>query len=130
LLNNEETICLLILRQININTNIMYYIIKLNGIYDILCSFAILKWMNIPLLNELHLSMFKKEQDEVSKRMLAYWIFTYGIIRLSDDKQLILLSYLLESVFLLNEYNKGSMKKINVYFCALSCLFIMFFIDF
>ena len=70
------------------------------------------------------------EQDEVTERMLAYWIFTYGIIRLSDDKQLILLSYLLESAFLLNEYNKGSMKKNNVYFCALSCLFIMFFIDF
>ena len=108
----------------------MYYIIKINGIYDILCSFAILKWVNIPLLNGLHLSMFKKEQDEVTERMLAYWIFTYGIIRLSDDKQLILLSYLLESAFLLNEYNKGSMKKNNVYFCALSCLFIMFFIDF
>jgi hypothetical protein len=55
--------------------------------------------------------MFKKEQDNLAKRMIAYWIFTYGIIRLCDNKQLILLSYLLEIVFLLNEYNKGSMKK-------------------
>ena len=106
----------------------MYYIIKINGIYDVLCSLTILRWLNIPLLNDLHLSMFKNEENEVTKRMLAYWIFTYGIIRLSGDKALIMLSYIIESVFLLNEYNNNCMKKAKVYFCVLSCLFLMCFL--
>ena len=106
----------------------IYYIIKINGVYDVLCSLTILKWLNIPLLNDLHLSMFKNEENEVTKRMLAYWIFTYGIIRLSGDKALIMLSYIIESVFLFNEYTKNSMKKGKVYFCVLSCLFLMCFI--
>ena len=106
----------------------IYILIKINAIYDILCSFAILKILNIPLLNNLHLSMFKNEQDEVTKRMFAYWIFTNGIIRLSDNKNLVTLSYLLESFFLFNEYNNNSMKKFNVYFCILLCLVIISFI--
>lgn len=106
----------------------IYILIKINAIYDILCSFAILKILNIPLLNNLHLSMFKNEQDEVTKRMLAYWIFTNGIIRLSDNKNLVTLSYLLESFFFFNEYNNNSMKKLNVYFCILLCLVIISFI--
>ena len=68
-------------------------IVALNGIYDILCSFSILLlscccW-KIPIsshLSMLHLNMFEKEEhrsNPVIQRILAYWILTYGIVRLA-----------------------------------------------
>ena len=66
--------------------------------------------------------MFK----EFSNEQITKW--PNGIIRLSDNKNLITLSYLLESFFLLNEYNNNSMKKFNVYFCILLCLVIISFV--
>lgn len=80
-------------------------IIFINGIYDILCALSILRYINIPLLNTLHLSMFMKNQNQcpLFERILAYWIFTYGIIRLSGNSLLISLSYYMESLFIANE---------------------------
>jgi len=34
-------------------------IVKINGLYDILCSVSILKIVNIPILETIHLQMFK-----------------------------------------------------------------------
>jgi hypothetical protein len=106
----------------------MKWLIKLNGLYDILCSLTMLDVLDIPLLTGLHESLFNNQQNEVTKRMFAYWIFTYGVVRLQDDIQLLQISYLIEAFFLLHEYNKGSMIRHRVYFCIYSCGVIMFLI--
>ncbi len=81
------------------NHILILYVIRLNGIYDILCSLAILHILYIPGLRELHLGMLiKREQYSSYEPYFAYWIFTYGIIRLfSTDSQLIAYSYYIEA---------------------------------
>jgi len=75
-----------------------------NGLYDILCAVSILKIINIPILNKLHLSMFINEPTEQEKKWIAYWIFTYGCIRLlANNKYLISISYLIEASVIINE---------------------------
>ena len=106
----------------------MNWLIKINGLYDILCALTMLDFLDIPMLNGLHESLFNSQQNEVTKRMFAYWIFTYGIMRLQDDIQLLRFSYLIEAFFLLHEYNKGSMIRYRVYFCIYSCGLITFLI--
>jgi hypothetical protein len=83
--------------------NLVKYIIKLNGIYDILCAISILKIIEIPILDKLHLSMIYPKSD-INERLFAFWIFTYGIIRLSNNYDLIAYSYLIEALFFGNEY--------------------------
>ena len=87
-----------------------YWIIKANGIYDIVCSLCILDILDIPVLHDLHLSMILPEKREnlIFQRFYAYWIFTYGIIRLSNDRYLITASYLLEAAFYLHEMILGT----------------------
>ena len=69
-------------------SNIISNILFVNGIYDISCSVSILWLSNIPgfkLLSILHPNMYYKDIDSknpVVKRLLAYWIMTYGIVRL------------------------------------------------
>ena len=104
--------------------NIMNTIFIINGMYDILCSLSILhicahksfpllninnkynvRNINIPLFGNIHLSMFKynRHQNIVMERFLAYWIFTYGMMRIFGDYQIISYSYYIESYFLFNE---------------------------
>lgn len=84
--------------------NTINSIVKLNGIYDILCALCILKVIDIPILRELHLSMFISPGGELFQHFLAYWIFTNGIIRLFGNDLTISLSYLLEASFFASEY--------------------------
>ena len=79
------------------------YIIKINGIYDILCALSILKIIHIPILDKLHLSMIY-ENASINERLFAFWIFTYGIIRLSNNYEIIACSYFIEALFFWNEY--------------------------
>jgi hypothetical protein len=74
--------------------------VKINGIYDILCAVSILKMVNIPILQTIHLQMFI--YDPIFERCLAYWIFTYGIIRLKYNF-LVPYSYYIEALFIANE---------------------------
>ena len=62
--------------------NILKQFAIVNGLYDMLCALCLLKIINISILNKLHLSMFINEPTDQEKRWIAYWIFTYGIIRL------------------------------------------------
>jgi len=81
-------------------------IVYMNGIYDILCALSILEYINIPILNDIHVSMFdcvNQCENKLFERVLAYWIFTYGIIRISGDPRLISFSYYIESGFIANE---------------------------
>lgn len=99
---------------------------KINGIYDILCSISILVTsLKVPILSDLHLSMFKKEQYEVTNRFFAYWIFTYGCMRMSNDEKTIFISYIIESMFMFHELKKKNMIRRKVLFCIMGCLILV-----
>jgi hypothetical protein len=94
----------------------------LNGIYDVLCAACILNIVKIPILSELHLSMLKVHTTPSGERYLAYWIFTYGVIRMSTHTELISLSYWLEAVFILNEYMNDAVYGDKALFVILSSI--------
>jgi len=88
-------------------SQIVTIIVKLNGLYDLLCGACLLNFIQIPVLNRLHASMFHStlKTNDFSSRLLAYWIIMYGTIRLCHDTQIYLvsLSYYLESICLWHE---------------------------
>lgn len=98
----------------------IYYIIKLNAIYDILCALCILDILDIPVLNTIHLSMLIHKGSDISERFFAYWIFTYGCMRLSNDRFTIKMSYGIEALCIANEYSSLEKEKaIFVILCSL-----------
>jgi hypothetical protein len=104
----------------------LFTIIKLNGIYDILCAMCILKIIDIPIVGNLHLQMLYRTHPELNplvERFFAYWIFTYGIIRLGDCKTLIPYSYYIEAAFITNEIIHQTMDK-QILTVAASSLFL------
>lgn len=64
--------------------------VALNGLYDIICAFSILLCLTwrVPVflsMSVLHANMFKEEEHKthpVIMRFLAYWLLTYGTVRL------------------------------------------------
>ena len=89
-------------------SQIVITIVKLNGLYDLLCGACLLNFIHIPILNRLHANMFHPtlKTNDFSSRLLAYWIITYGTIRLlCHDTQtyLVSLSYYLEAICLYHE---------------------------
>ena len=88
-------------------SQIVITIVKLNGLYDLLCGACLLNFIHIPILNRLHANMFHPtlKTNDFSSRLLAYWIITYGTIRLCHDSQtyLVSLSYYLEAICLCHE---------------------------
>jgi len=68
-------------------------ILLINGVYDIGCCLGILFFRDIPgfsQLSQLHNTMFsEKENSEnpVIRRLLAYWLMTYGMVRIAAGVQ-------------------------------------------
>jgi len=105
------------------------YFVKLNGIYDIISAFLLL--FRTELSPHILLLYHKKEWDDVSIRFLAYWIFTYGMIRIIEPKgsMLIRLSYCIEALFVANEaFVKHTMKQMNAFFVIITSLFLAVFV--
>ena len=96
----------------------------INGVYDIFCGMAILKIINIPYLQSLHLNMLQETNNEVYERFLAYWVLTYGIMRLSNNYKLIAISYLTEALVLLNEFKHNNVVLENS-FIVITSSFIL-----
>jgi hypothetical protein len=96
------------------------YAIIANGLYDILSATTILKFTDIPVLNELRLSMFSVKPSPAYERILAYYIFTNGLVRVFGGMNLyqmtaakiVSATYFGEALFIYNEsYNHGSIIK-------------------
>ena len=102
------------------------YLIKINGYYDILCSLCILKIISIPILNNLHLSLFILKNNKITERFYAYWIFTYGIIRISNNYKLITYSYFIEALFITNELLNKTIIIDKSLFVILSSLLLSY----
>ena len=106
----------------------MTLLAKLNGIYDVACSLSIL---NDDWLSHLHLQMYEQPSvyldglpenhlSMATKRHLAYWIATYGLMRLFGSQQTMRMSYLVEAAGFLWEYKQGTMNSralITIWMC-------------
>jgi Erg28 like protein len=99
---------------------LIVYVIIANGLFDILSATSILKLTDIPLLNELRLSMFSTKQTPAFERVLAYYVFVNGLVRVFGGMNLYQMtaakivagSYFAEALFVYNEsYNHGSIIK-------------------
>ena len=88
-------------------------LVRLNGLYDIVCSFSILHIIPpdlqkyLSFFETIHLSMFKHEHGIVCEHLLAYWLLTYGVIRLLNYNPVLTAStYFIEAICIANEtYN-------------------------
>jgi hypothetical protein len=92
----------------------VYYFIKINGIYDIVCAIQLLlrkkeikedKTSLLYCIQYPHLVMLKEDIDHVAVRYFAYWILTYGLIRLIDPlgSTMIRISYGIEALCIAHE---------------------------
>jgi len=105
--------------------NYIRILVKINGIFDIISGFGLM--FNIPYIGEIHISRLKK-YDKLHKRLLAYWVINYGIIRLmSNNLNILEISYFLEAMFFVNELKYK--KFYNPYYRVSRCLMIAGFID-
>lgn len=78
--------------------NFIRAILIINGIYDIICSLAILSKKTF--FQDLHLGIFMDHMssNERAKRMMAYYIASYGLIRLFSGLYPSPITYMISSV--------------------------------
>jgi hypothetical protein len=64
-----------------------------------------LRYVDIPYLGTIHLNMIKKnETNIIFQRYYAYWILTYGYMRLTiSDINFVKMSYFIEAACIANE---------------------------
>ena len=94
------------------------------------CGLSIL--MTDKYLSRLHLHLFIMEPEKTTKRFLAYWIITYGFIRIfvcNSNENLVKISYLLEMIFFEYEsYISNNLIKKDIRLMTYMCLLLIFFI--
>lgn len=100
----------------------MKHIIIANGIYDVLCGGALVTEYEIPVLKSIHMDIFFTEYAPEDKRILGYWIMTYGIMRLSGDTTTVQLSYLIEAIAFLNELTHNRVINYKANFVIVTSL--------
>ena len=69
----------------NILSSTVHALVFLNGVYDFLCFLGIMWFKRLPFVSSAHLRVFRSEEDTVNpltRRLLAYWILTYGTTRM------------------------------------------------
>ena len=102
-------------------SHIIHKIIFINGLYDIVCAFSILIPYDVPIFSKIHINMFKN--NDLHNPCLAYWIFTYGFMRLYSIKTAFY-SYIFEALFFLIELYNDNIYANKGLFVILSSLFL------
>ena len=97
-------------------------------VFMIYYALSILKIISIPYLKDLHLSMIKdysrNNNNELFERFLAYWIFTYGVIRLSNNYTLISYTYFIEALVFWNEHRKKTVHSNKAQFVIITSIIL------
>ena len=101
----------------------LIYVVKLNGIYDILSSLCMLSYLNIPYMSYAHTEMLYCKYP-ILYRYYAYWIITYGCMRLINDVNIIRISYIIEAICTANElfYKKAIHPIKAIYVISVCCI--------
>lgn len=99
-------------------------IVFLNGIYDLVCGISLLHKLNIPIISIIHTDMFIIPITNQEKRFLAYWIITYGTMRLSGHVPTIIASYLIEAAFIANECSHKTIYYTKAAFVVGACILL------
>ena len=62
--------------------NVILAVVFVNGVYDIFCFLGIMWLHELPGFSTFHTGIFKEDElTPLTKRILAFWILTYGVIR-------------------------------------------------
>lgn len=109
-----------------------------NGVYDVACALCILFLYNSDgwrgVLSRLHVTMLGRGRDRanpVLRRMLAYWILTYGLARLwcaaagwhcGGGRVCAIVTYAVEGCAWTGEASRGSAHPMKAVCVTLSCL--------
>ena len=119
-----------------IQPNTMRLFVKMNGIYDILCAMLLLyksptyKYSVFHCFQYPHLSMLREPDkiDPMALRLFAYWVFTYGIIRIFDESGSIAIraTYGIEAASIANEtFHRRTMDTTNGVLVICTCIGLM-----
>jgi Erg28 like protein len=113
------------------------FLIVANGVYDILCAVGILFLPNTPVfctLARLHPTMFKHKQEQnnaVLCRFLAYWLLTYGAVRIATSLDDVMIDYLAAITYFIEaaafEYENvvfHNTQRSKVTWVTCSCMFL------
>jgi hypothetical protein len=96
------------------------YAIVANGLFNVLVSASILKYVNFPEVRDFYVSLFSGGHSPIFERVLAYYSFINGLVRTvggmnlyqQSAANLVALSYFSEASFLANElYTHKTMDK-------------------
>jgi|TARA_Y100000389_G_scaffold203876_1_gene253886 hypothetical protein len=99
---------------------LLHKLIVINGIYDVICGLSILKILPLTLFAELHSSLYYSRVNKEAKRFMAYWIITYGFIRILSVP-LTPISFYIQALCFMNELWKGNMRYTEtIYFVTSS----------
>ena len=89
-------------------------VVMLHGMYDVLSALTILKYVSLPNIKKIRLSMVTNviEKDSILERFVAYSILANGIIRIINGRTLheqssqviVAGTYFLEAFIVANEY--------------------------
>jgi predicted membrane protein len=94
----------------------MLDLIKIIGIYDIICG--------IFILYSPHFFMINRKVDELHLRLFTYWIITYGLIRLIASKNIAYFTLLIEALCFFNELFYNDFYLYKLLFCIIDCIYI------
>lgn len=106
---------------------VLQNIVYANGIYDIICAISILAPYDVPIFSTIHTNMFINKS--FNKSCLAYWIFTYGFMRLYS-METAFYSYIIEALFFTLELHNNNVHVDKSLFVILSSLFLAYWILF
>lgn len=108
----------------------MQCIVLANGIYDVVCGLCILSCQDC-LAGQLHAHMFRGGLEGIERRLLAYWILTYGAMRVLAVRNAVLAatSYAIEGVVFAIEccvYDTMVPERaVGVLVCCLFCVWLV-----
>jgi|TARA_B000000557_G_scaffold260481_1_gene257961 hypothetical protein len=100
--------------------NYLHLFVFGNGIYDILCSLAILEVFSDSSLALFHNQMYQHPFNDITKRYLSYFLMTIGLARLKYQR-LASFTYYVEAFCYFNELYSG--EKVNNYQMGFFCYF-------
>jgi len=110
---------------------LIIYAIVANGLFEFLASASLLKYIDIPDVRDYYLSVFHGAQSPIFERVLGYYSFLNGLIRVFGGMNLyqqtaaniVALSYFSQAAFLASEqFTHKSVNKSQAQYAMGFCV--------